>query len=255
MSKVLKFASCSLAICSLLSFQPNNTFASSAYSYAVDGDDPCADLDDPFEKVNRKIFIFNSVLDHFLLRPIARGYKQLVGDYARDKVSNFIDNFSVPLTTVNNVLQADGKNTTQSLWQFLINSTLGIGGFFDVASSFNVEKPAPQTFGSTLARYGAGPGPYVILPFFGSTNVRDMFDPLIFNGKLNPAKHPLHRDFSYGLAGTTLVQKRSEVLDFTDYVAKSSPDPYVTIRSTFHQNRQKGLKYPAGYRCKRTSLR
>ncbi|MBP7190004.1 MAG: VacJ family lipoprotein [Rickettsiaceae bacterium] len=255
MSKIMKFASSTLAVFSLLLFQHSDALASSKYNYSIDSDDSCADLDDPFEKVNRKIFIFNSVLDHFLLRPIARGYRELVSDYARDKVSNFVDNFSVPLTTVNTVLQADAKNASQSLWQFLINSTLGIGGFFDVAAGFGVEKPAPQTFGSTLARYGVGPGPYVVLPFYGSSNVRDMFDPIVFNSKLNPLKRPLHRDFSYALAGVSLVQKRSEVLDFTDYVAKRSPDPYVTIRTTFQQNRHKSLRYPAGYRCKRMALK
>lgn len=222
------------------------------YNYSMTDavNDECSDIDDPFEGFNRKIFTFNAVLDHFILRPIAKGYTKALNDYTRDKISNFVDNVSVPLTTVNNVLQADADNALLSFWQFTINTTLGIGGFFDVAADFGL-KTTPQTFGSTLARYGASPGPYLVLPFFGSSNVRDMFDPLMFDNKLNPVKHVLHREFATAITITKLVQKRSEALPFTDYVSKHSSDPYVTIRSTMHQYREKNLRYPASYRCKR----
>ncbi len=220
------------------------------YSMTDTMNDECSDIDDPFEKLNRKVFIFNSVLDHFILRPIAKGYTKVLNDYTRDKVSNFVDNVSVPLTTVNNVLQADADNALLSFWQFTINTTLGVGGFFDVAADFGLKTP-PQTFGSTLARYGVGPGPYLVLPFLGSSNVRDMFDPLMFDSKMNPVKHQLHRDFAVTIGITKLVQKRSEALPFTDYLSKHSSDPYVTIRSTMHQYREKNLRYPASYRCKR----
>lgn len=232
-------------------FASTVTFAEDSYKYNYSMvDDECTDLDDPLEKLNRKIFVFNSVLDHFILRPIAKGYTKALNDYTRDKISNFVDHVNVPLTVVNNILQGDGNNTLLSFWQFTINTTLGVGGFFDVAADVGLKTP-PQTFGSTLARYGAGPGPYVVLPFFGSSNMRDIFDPLFFNSKLNPLKHQLHRDFSLPLTAVTLVQKRSEALPFTDYVTKNSSDPYVTIRSTAHQYREKNLRYPASYRCKR----
>lgn len=222
------------------------------YNYSMKDamNDECSDIDDPLEKINRKVFIFNSVLDHFILKPITKGYIKVLNDYTRDKVSNFVDNVNVPLTTVNNVLQGDGDNALLSFWQFTINTTLGLGGFFDVASNFDL-KTSSQTFGSTLARYGVGPGPYLVLPFYGSSNVRDMFDPLMFNNKLNPVKHALHRDFATAVTITTLVQKRSEAMPFTDYVTKNSSDPYVTIRSAAHQYREKNLRYPASYRCTR----
>jgi phospholipid-binding lipoprotein MlaA len=249
MINLMKHIISALVVLSLIS--PAVTFAENSYKYNYSMvNDECADLDDPMEKLNRKIFIFNSVLDYFILRPIAKGYTKLLNDYTRDKVSNFVDNVNVPLTFVNNVLQADSNNSLISFWQFTINSTLGVGGFFDIAGDFGI-KTSPQTFGSTLAHYGAGPGPYVVLPFFGSSNMRDIFDPLIFNSKFNPLKHKLHRDFSLAVTGVTLVQKRSEALPFTDYVTKNSSDPYVTIRSTAHQYREKNLRYPASYRCTR----
>ncbi len=232
-------------------FLSTGAFAGDSYKYNYSMvDDECNDLDDPLEKLNRKVFVFNSVLDYFILRPIAKGYTKVLNEYSRDKISNFVDNVNVSLTVMNNIFQADADNALQSFWQFTIKTTLGVGGFFDVAANVGL-KTSPQTFGSTLARYGAGPGPYVVLPFFGSSNMRDIFDPLFFNSKFNPLKHQLHRDFSLPLAGVTLVQKRSEALPFTDYVTKNSSDPYVTIRSTAHQYREKNLRYPASYRCKR----
>lgn len=225
------------------------------YSYSLD-DDPseeCTDMDDPFEKFNRKIFAFNSFLDHIILRPVAKGYKKAFNPYIRDKIGNFVDNTSVPLTFVNNVLQLDAKNSLLSFWQFVINSTLGVGGFYDVARSEGVWTP-PQTFGSTLARYGSGPGPYIILPFFGGSGMRDVLDLPLLNSGLNPLKYKMHRDFKLGLMGVSLVHQRAELLDFTDHVTRTSADPYSVIRSTIFQHHEKDLRYPAGYKCKRVAL-
>lgn len=225
---------------------------SNTYRYSLD--DECSDLDDPFEKLNRKIFVFNSILDHFLLRPVAKGYKAIFNDYTRDKIGNFIDNTNVPLTFVNNVLQLDLDNSLLSFWQFFINTSLGLGGIFDIAADIDGLKTTPQTFGSTLARYGVGPGPYVMLPFLGGTNMRDILDTPIMNDKLNPLRYALHRDFRIGLTASSLIHKRAELLPFTDYVEKNSSDPYATIKSSLHQRRESGLRYPASYHCKRVSF-
>jgi phospholipid-binding lipoprotein MlaA len=226
------------------------------YNYSLDDavEDECSDLDDPFEKYNRKIFAFNSFLDHFFLKPIAKGYKALFNSYTRDKVGNFVDNFNVPLTTVNNILQLEGKEALVSFWQFAINTTLGVGGLYDVAGPEGV-KTLPQTFGSTLARYGVGPGPYIIIPFFSGSSVRDMLDVPILNSAMNPLKYVVHSDFRDGMLLTSLIQKRSELLSFTDYVEKNSTDPYTVIRSSIHQHREKDLRYPTSYRCKRIYLK
>lgn len=225
------------------------------YSYSLDDDatEECTDMDDPFEKFNRKVFAFNSFLDHIILRPVAKGYKKIFNAYTRDKIGNFIDNTNVPLTFVNNVLQLDGKNSLLSFWQFVINSTLGVGGLYDVARPEGAWT-TPQTFGSTLARYGSGPGPYIILPFFGGSGVRDMLDSPVLNSGLNPIKYKMHRDFKLGLLGVSLVHQRAELLAFTDHVTRTSPDPYSVIRSTIFQHREKDLRYPAGHKCKRVAF-
>lgn len=222
------------------------------YNYSLT-DDYCGDIDDPFISINRKIFMFNSILDHFILRPIAKGYKSILSQYAQDRVGNFIDNTSVPLTVVSNAIQLDPDNTLVSFWRFVINSTLGVGGIYDVATTLNVNS-TPQTFGSALARYGVGPGPYVILPFFGGTNMRDIMDAPLFNTQFNPLKQAMHRDFQNTLTAVSLVHKRAEMLEFTDYITKNSPDPYLAIRSVMHQRREADLRYPAGYRCNNKSL-
>ncbi|MES2215203.1 MAG: MlaA family lipoprotein [Pseudomonadota bacterium] len=219
-------------------------------SYSYDTAQECSDLDDPWEKLNRKIFIFNSVLDHFILKPITKGYMALFNDYTRDKIGNFVDNTSVPLTVVSNVMQLDPQNALKSFWQFVINTTLGVGGLYDVAGNFDMKTP-PQTFGSMLAHYGVQPGPYIVLPIFGGSSMRDVLDAPILNNALNPVKYAMHKDFKLALTATTFVQKRAEFMPFTDYVEKNSSDPYTTIRSSSHQAREKSLRYPANHKCKR----
>jgi len=192
---------------------------------------------DPYQKLNRKIFAFNSVLDHLILRPIAVGYKNITNDYTKARVGNFIDNINEPLTIVNYTIQLNANGTLKSLWRFIINTTLGVGGLFDIASKVNLNSN-PQTFGNSLAHYGVGPGPYLVIPFFGGTNARDVTDSLFSNNALNPLKYSMHRDFKVIFASTKLVHDRTKILPFTDHVAKTSTDPYITIRTSIHQNRE-----------------
>lgn len=209
----------------------------------------CSDIADPFEKFNRASFTVNSVLDHFLLRPVAKGYRKVVSEEARDKVSNAVANTREPLTMANSALQLKGGNVLNSLWRFLINSTLGVGGMEDVAKKQGLYVE-PQTFGSTLASYGVGPGPYVVLPIFGSTNVRDMFDSVVLDANMNPLNYRIQKGTQNTISGIKLVSDRARILPFTDHISKTSTDPYVAIRSAMHQNREKTLDYPSYYKCK-----
>ncbi len=208
----------------------------------------CSDIDDPFEKLNRKIFIFNSVLDHFLLRPVAKGYRNMFSEGTRDRVGDVLVNLQVPVTAINNTLQMEGHKTLLSVWQFVINSTLGVAGIEDVAKKQGLHVQ-PQTLGSTLASYGVGPGPYVVLPFYGSSNSRDMFDTTIANSSMNPLNYKFSRNLRRSVTISRLVHERSEVLPFTDHISETSPDPYVAIRSALHQNRESKVNYPSHYRC------
>ena len=229
-----------VVICTL-SVAPSYARDANNYDYAHYDD--CNEIADPFEKLNRKIFMFNSVLDHFILRPIAKGYKAILNDYTRDRVSSFVNNIAVPLTTVNNALQLNPDGVLLSFWKFVINTTLGVGGIYDVAGKFGLNVQ-PQTFGNTLAHYGVRPGPYVVLPFFGGTNVRDIFDMPLMNNALNPIKYKIHDDFLLGLTAVSFVQKRSEILELTDYITKNSVDPYASVRSILSQKRESEVQYP-----------
>lgn len=209
----------------------------------------CSDIDDPFETINRKIFMFNSVLDHFFLRPVAKGYRKMFNDNTRDKIDNAFTNTKVPLTMVNNALQGEGHKTLLSFWQFVINSTLGVAGTHDIAKAQGLHVE-PQTLGSTLASYGFGPGPYIVLPFYGSTNSRDVFDKTFANDKMNPLNYGLSTNTKLAISMGTLVSDRADILPFTDHISKTSPDPYVSIRTAIHQKRESTLSYPPYYKCK-----
>lgn len=222
--------------------------ASDQSPYPGDNDKFCREVYDPYEQLNRKIFAFNSVLDHLLLRPISMAYTKITNDYIKTRVGSFIDNISIPLTTVNYGLQLDFDNSMRSLWRLVINTTLGVGGLFDVASKVNL-RPQPQTFGNTLAHFGVGPGPYLVMPLLGSSNVRDAADILVANDALNPLRHQLHKDFLLGFTITKTVHDRAMVLPFSDYVTKNSVDPYIAVRSAVHQNRESTINYPDNFNC------
>jgi len=208
----------------------------------------CQEVYDPYEKLNRKIFAFNSTLDYIILRPLAVGYKNLTNDYVKARVNSLVGNIDTPLTAVNYGLQLNYDKTMKSVWRFLINTTLGIGGLFDVASKVGLPSDR-QTFGNTLAHYGVAPGPYLVLPIIGSTNSRDMTDPIFTNYALNPLMYYTNTNFELGVLATSKINDRYNVLPFSDYVMKNSLDPYVAIRSALHQAREASVQYPENFKC------
>lgn len=233
----------------LLTFSISNSYAAEyqnySHSYSLE-DESKKDYDDPFESFNRKVFIFNSILDHLFLKPVAKGYKNIFSDYTRTRVGNVIDNLAVPLSTVNYGLQANIDCTLASFWKFVVNSILGVGGAYDVAEMTGITVES-QTFGNVLAHYGVKPGPYVILPIYGSTNMRDVFDKPVLNREMNPVSYHLSRGIENALTATTIVEKRASILEFTDYISKNSPDPYTAIRSAMYQLRESKIDNQCKY--------
>ncbi len=218
------------------------------FRYAYNHIGKCTQVYDPYEKLNRKIFAFNSVLDYLLLRPITIGYKQVTNDYIKDRVSSFLDNIYMPLTMVNYGLQVNYDQTMKSLWRFLINTTFGIGGLFDVAGKIGL-KVIKQTLGSTLAHYGVGPGPYLVIPFIGGSNARDIADSLFTNRYLNPILYATHRDYETIISKIQIIENRLKLLPLSDYIEDNSLDPYIAIRSAMHQNRESVITYPKQFKC------
>jgi len=127
---------------------------------------------DPVQGFNRKVYAFNNGVDQAVIRPVARGYDKVVPDPAKRSVSNFLNNLREPLYAVNNLLQGKVDRALGSTYRFIVNSTLGIGGLLDVAEKHEVEI-AKEDFGQTLAAWGVKPGPYIMLPFLGPSNMRD----------------------------------------------------------------------------------
>ena len=203
---------------------------------------------DPYEAYNRKVFMFNSVLDTFTLRPIAKMYGKFTNDYTKNRVGSFLDNIQEPLSTVNYGLQGKGEGAQKTFWRFMINSTLGVGGLFDVASKFDV-KAEPQTFGNTLSHYGVGSGPYIILPFFPGAGARDFMDPLILNNYMNPLNYYLHSSFKNGVLAGGMIHGRHVKMPFTDYVSNNSPDPYIAIRDAILSEKEGRMDYPQNWVC------
>lgn len=234
--------------CSFLHYAAADDASEYKYTYNLNDESNCSESYDPYEQLNRKFFTFNSFLDYIISRPIAVGYKYATNDFVRARIGGVLENIMTPLTTVNYTLQFNGTGAVKSLWRFFLNTTFGLGGMFDVASKLGIET-TPQTFGSTLAHYGVGPGPYLVLPIFGGTNARDVTDTLFLNNALNPVRYPMHKDFRLAVTSTKLVHDREELLQFTDYVGENSTDPYIAIRSAIHQNRESKISYPENFIC------
>lgn len=143
---------------------PENTLKP-GMKYAVD-------VYDPLEGMNRRIYIFNYYFDKFIYLPIVRTYEFIMPDYVEDRVSNFVDNVFEFNNFTNNLLQGKIKATGITLGRFLVNTTIGIAGLWDPATNMGMARQT-EDFGQTLGRWGVGNGPYIVLPIFGPSNLRD----------------------------------------------------------------------------------
>ena len=192
---------------------------------------------DPIEGFNREVWDFNLGLDKVLVRPVTRGYVNAIPDPFRRGLGNAIDNFfTTPQYFINNVLQGKIGAAFSTVSRLVINSTIGLGGFIDVASNMGIQE-RPETFGDTLGAWGWKKSNYVQLPFKGPQTSRDVVgfigdiftDPLIFIGV------PLWGNIVKS-AGTA-VDDRQQTLGVLEEIEKSSLDFYSSIRSMYVQKR------------------
>lgn len=195
--------------------------------------------DDPLEKYNRKVYKFNSALDKAVIRPVAVGYRKVTNPPVRRSVSDFFTNIRMPITIANDLLQARPKQALQGSGRFLINLTLGIGGFFDPASQLGFPQES-NDFGLTLARWGVPEGDFLMVPFVGPSTVRDIwrlpvdsyfFDPLSYYSR-NNSNHGLQ----YAPQVLYLITLRERALGAESYL-ESAYDPYVFLRDAYRQRR------------------
>lgn len=190
---------------------------------------------DPFESYNRSMYSFNNTLDKAVLKPVATLYRDATPAIARDGVGNFFSNLGDAWSFVNNLAQAKGEGAYYSIVRFSINTVFGIGGLFDVASEMGVQR-SPQDFGLTLGRWGVPTGPYVVLPLFGPSTVRDTVAlPVDLKGNLLGYTHDVGARNSLRVLG--LVDKRARLLKAGDILDAVALDKYSFTRDVFLQLR------------------
>ena len=212
---------------------------------ATPPEDPVAraafeETNDPLEPLNRYIFDVNLAIDEIILTPIATIYVEGVPEPYRNGVRNFLRNLSMPVTIINSALQGDGENTVDASVSFFINSTAGIAGIFDIPGSFG-EGPRKEDFGQTLATWGADPGPYLVLPLVGPSNVRDGIG-LGADIAIDPLTYVTSPAFSFATTGMSAVQFRGDVRDEYNAMKRTSVDFYATLRSLYRQIREQQIE-------------
>ena len=189
---------------------------------------------DPWEKPNRGVYKFNTVLDSAVTRPLARGYQRVVPEPARDSITNFSQNLFAPRSALNNFLQGKPRDGFGEIFRFIINSTAGIGGLFDIASRNGLD-PHPEDFGQTAAVWGVPAGPYVMLPVLGPSTLRDaILRPL--NTAADPLYHYDNSSVRDPLYVLRIINLRSRLLAI-DAMLADSKDKYLTVRESYLQNR------------------
>lgn len=208
-----------------------------------------AEVKDCFETVNRGIFAFNQALDNVFFKPVARGYRFLPKPI-RSGTSNALNNLTNVVTIPNNVLQGQLKDAGVNSLRFVINTTLGIAGVFDVASYFGLSKRDKEDYGQTLGTWGFKEGCYFVLPVLGPTTVRDSIGSLAnFSGGdtwynvtiRNNTQYFEDADY-YISSLTSGVDFRAKNLDAYDSLEKNSLDLYASVRSLYLQDRQRKIK-------------
>lgn len=203
-------------------------------------EDSVVEANDPGENFNRAVHGLNTGLDRIIIRPISKVYGAVIPAPFRLMVKNGLRHLEIPGDLINYGLQGNGKELGTTFKRLAINSTLGVGGLFDAAGHMGIEYN-PTDFGLTLADWGVGEGRYVVTPFFGPGTVRDSFSRIVDIGLKPQTYIGVITDFDFGgiiSTGVEAVDKRERNGDLLDNVIFASPDPYVTLRSTYLQRRR-----------------
>ena len=188
---------------------------------------------DPWEGFNRTMFSFNEGLDRAIVKPVTQGYRFIMPDFAEQGVHNFFENIGDVKTFFNNVLQGKPKEASEDLGRVIVNTTIGIGGLFDVATTFGIPKH-DEDFGQTLGTWGVESGPYLVLPLFGPSSVRDGIG-RIPDMMVDPVQQVSDDDTRLGLQVLRVIDTRSQLLEAEGVI---SGDRYTFIRDAYLQRRE-----------------
>ena len=191
---------------------------------------------DPWRATNEKVFRFNEGLDKLLLEPVAEGYDVVAPNLFQQMIGNFFENLTVPRTFLNDLLQGKPLAATQDLGRLLVNTVAGVGGLVDAASEMGIPRHE-EDFGQTFGRWGAGPGPYVVLPGAGPNSVRDTLA-----APLDIASNPTTWVNVFGLSIVRVVNTRAQYLEEIDQARKDALDYYVFVRDAYLGSRERAVR-------------
>jgi phospholipid-binding lipoprotein MlaA len=186
------------------------------------------------EPLNRKIYRFNDVLDHAVARPVARTYVKIIPHPVRVGVTNFFRNLETPTVMANDLLQLKFRAAANDLGRFVLNTTVGVGGVLDPATSAGLELNN-EDFGQTLGHYGVRPGPFLEIPILGPSDLRDAVGRAA-DTYANPRQYIKNQWIKYGLYLPDFIDRRAAVLPLDDTLARVF-DPYAFIRDAYLQRR------------------
>lgn len=196
-----------------------------------------AETPDPLEPLNRAVYNINEGADILVIRPAAEIYRGAVPDPIRTAVRNFLQNLAAPLVIANELLQGDFAAAQTAFERLLVNTTIGVGGFVDIAGTY-LDKPfVYEDFGQTLAVWGVPSGPYLVLPLLGPSTFRDTAG-LAVDFVADPVNAGVDSDgFSYTRAGVSGLDTRAGLIEPIDDLRRNSLDPYAALRSLYLQRR------------------
>ncbi len=213
-------------------------------------DQHLAYVSDPWVEFNRSMYRFNYYFDKYLFLPVVHGYEFVTPVFVQDRISNVYNNIGEIRTLTNSVLQLDGEKSVKTLGRFLTNSTLGLGGIFDPATKFGLQR-RQEDFGKTLGHWGAGSGPYLVLPIFGPSSARDAGGLAVDTGityGIYSAVDPFANsddDFAISAGVTTLEAVDARHQQSFHYFESGYPFEYYLVRFLYHEKRELEIKKPA----------
>jgi len=195
-----------------------------------------SDPRDPLEPLNRAVYQFNDGVDRAVLKPVAQAYQAVIPQFIRSSVSNFFSNINDVIVGLNNLLQGKFTAAYADLGRVAINTTLGLGGLFDVASEAGIERHN-EDFGQTLGYWGVGDGPFVMLPLLGPSTGRDAIGTFV-DHKADVVTYVSPSHNRNQLWGTRIVNRRAELLDASTVLQTAALDPYEFLRDAYLQRRR-----------------
>ena len=183
------------------------------------------------------MYNFNENLDKYAFKPIAEGYQAVTPDVIDTGITNFFNNLNDVWVFINDLLQLKIEKAVATSARIVFNSTIGLFGFMDVATDFGLEKHS-EDFGQTLGYWGVESGPYLVLPFFGPSNIRDSIGFVVDSVELDYVYDDMSDAHYIGMHALDYIDIRADLLSAKDIVDETAPDPYAFIRDAWVQRRQ-----------------